>query len=154
MNLKISKKNLISLSKIKRPLVFVPMAADILHHGHINILKKSYKLGSVVVGLLTDNGLKSYKGAPIIKYKNRKIILESIKYVNFIIPLNGLYFNDIVKILKPEFFVHGTDWRKGVQSIVRKNLFKIMKKSGGRIIEINYTNDISSTKIKNFIKNK
>ena len=66
---------------LKRPHVFVPMSADIIHHGHINILKKSKKYGSLIVGLMTDRGIKSYKKKlPFMTYKVRKIILQSIKY--------------------------------------------------------------------------
>ena len=68
----ISKKDYENIKLLLRPLVFVPMAADLLHHGHIRILKKSSKLGTLVVGLMTDKGLKSYKGNPLIKYNYRR----------------------------------------------------------------------------------
>ena len=77
-----------SLKKLKRPFVFVPMAADLFHHGHINILLKAKKYGTVIVGLMTDRGIKSYKKrSPLISFKNRKKILEQIKCVDKVIPL-------------------------------------------------------------------
>jgi cytidyltransferase-like protein len=74
--------------KVKKPLVFVPMSADILHKGHINILKRAKKFGSVIVGLMTDKGIVSYKKKkPLFKYKDRKSLLMSLRYVDQVIPI-------------------------------------------------------------------
>ena len=68
-----------SIKHIKKPIVFVPMAADIFHHGHINILTKAKKFGNVIVGLMTDKGILSYKNKkPLISYKNRLKILNQM----------------------------------------------------------------------------
>ena len=123
----ISKKDLTNISFLKKPIVFVPMALDLLHYGHIRILKKSKKLGTVVVGLMTDKGLKSYKRNPIFTYKLRKEILEEIKSVDYIIPLNGIIYSEISKLIKPDYFVHGTDWKKGNQKYERKKLIERKK---------------------------
>ena len=144
------KKN--TINNVSRPYVFVPMSADILHHGHINILQKSKKLGNVVVGLMTDKGISSYKGKkPFLKYKNRKKILQEIKSIDKIIPINGLLYEQFAKKYKFDFFVHGSDWKKGPQSEQRKRLKKIMRTWGGKVVEYTYTAGISSTKIKNNI---
>ena len=138
-----------TINNVHRPYVFVPMSADILHHGHINILKKSKKLGNVIVGLMTDKGISSYKGKkPFIKYINRKKILLEIKSIDKIIPINGLFFEQIAKKYMFDFFVHGDDWKAGPQSKQRKRLQKVMKNWGGKVIEYRYTPRISSTKIK------
>tara|TARA_B100001250_G_C19548452_1_gene677912 strand:+ start:302 stop:766 length:465 start_codon:yes stop_codon:yes gene_type:complete len=146
----LSKKNLNQIMALKRPLVFVPMAADLLHHGHIRILKKAAEYGTVVVGLMTDKGLESYKRKPVLKYNERKEIILAIKYVNFVIPLNGLVFLKLAELLKIDYFIHGTDWKRGPQSSVRNKLIKKVKDWKGKVIEIQYTKNISSTKIRNF----
>jgi len=139
---------------LKRPIVFVPMSADIIHHGHINILKKSKKYGKVIVGLMTDKGIESYKKAkPLMKYNERKIILQSIKYVDTIIPLPGLKYIEFAKKYKFDYFVHGDDWKKGPQSLQRSGLIKLVKKWKGKVIDIKYTSNISSNLIKKKIKN-
>ena len=80
-------------NKKKNKVVFVSMCVDGLHHGHINILKKANKFGKVVVGLMTDTGIKSYKKRkPKITFKNRKKILDEIKLVNKVVPINNLDF--------------------------------------------------------------
>lgn len=138
---------------LKRPIVFVPMSADIIHHGHINILKKSKKYGKVIVGLMTDKGIESYKKVkPLMKYNERKIILQSIKYVDSIIPLPGLKYIEFAKKYKFDYFVHGDDWKKGPQSEQRSGLIKLVKKWKGKVIDIKYTSNISSNIIKKKIK--
>jgi phosphoenolpyruvate phosphomutase len=136
-----------------RPYVFVPMAIDFLHHGHINILIKAKKYGNVIVGLMTDNGIKSYKGTkPIISFKNRLKILNHISMISYILPLPGLKYAHFAKKFRFDFFVHGSDWKTNVQSDERKKLKKIMKNWGGKVIDIPYTANISSSKIKKLLK--
>ena len=131
------------------PTVFVPMGADLIHHGHINILKKAKKLGRVIVGLMTDRGIFSYKKKhTLLKYSERKIVVESIKYVDEIIPLPGLKYVEYAKKYKFNFFVHGDDWTSSVKSEQRKKLRSAMKKWDGKVIDIAYTKGVSSSKLK------
>lgn len=140
------KKKLI---KHKNKKVLVPMCADFLHHGHINILKIAKKYGKVVVGLMTDKGIYAYKKTkPKISYNLRKSIIKQLKLVDYIIPMHGLEYCKIAKKYKFDFFVHGDDWKSGPQSNERKELIKTMKSWGGKVIEPKYTKDISSTIIK------
>ncbi len=152
----ISKKNLKNIKKIKRPIVFLPMAVDFLHHGHIRIIKKASRYGSIIVGLMTDSGLKSYKGDPVLNFRQRKEIISQIKNVDYIIPLNGLIYCKIAEKLKVDFFVHGSDWKKGPQKKERQKLINLIKKWRGKVIDIPYTKSISSSKIKklNFLEKK
>jgi cytidyltransferase-like protein len=139
--------------EFSRPYVFVPMAIDFLHHGHINILIKAKKYGNVIVGLMTDAGIKSYKRRkPIISFKNRLKILNHINMISHILPLPGLKYTHFARKFKFDFFIHGNDWKKNVQSDQRKKLKEIMKKWGGKVIDIPYTKNISSSKIKKLLK--
>ena len=141
------------LFQFPRPIVFVPMAIDFFHHGHINILVKAKKYGNVIVGLMTDDGIKSYKGKkPIISFKNRLKILNHINLVSYVLPLPGLKYVNFAKKFKFDFFVHGGDWKKNIQSDQRKKLIRIMKIWGGKVIDIPYTKNISSSKIKKILK--
>ncbi len=138
-----------SIKQIKKTSVFVPMAADIIHHGHINILLKAKRYGEVTVGLMTDKGLLSYKKRnPVISYKNRFKILKQIKCIDKIIPLDGIKYVQIAKKYKFDYFIHGDDWKAGVQSQERKRLKVVMKKWNGKLIDIKYTRGISSSKIR------
>ncbi len=94
-----------------RKKVYVGLSADIIHEGHINILKKANSFGDVTVGLLTDDAISSYKNIPYLDYKRRKIIIQNIQYVKKVIPQNTLDYVSNLKLLKPDFVVHGNDWK-------------------------------------------
>ena len=131
--------------------VYVGLATDILHEDHINILKKASKLGDVTVGLLTDAAIASYKKLPLLNYKQREIVLKNIKFVKRILPQDTLDYTKNLLRLKPDYVVHGDDWRSGIQKSVRKQVIKTLKKWSGKIIEPRYTKNISSTQIRNKI---
>ena len=134
-----------------RKKVYVGLSVDIIHEGHINILKISNKLGDVTVGLLTDEAIASYKNIPHLDYKRRKIIIQNIKYVNKVIPQNTLSYVPNLNLIKPDYVVHGDDWKTGVQKKTRSDVIKTLKKWSGKLIEPKYTKNISSTIIKNKI---
>ena len=134
-----------------RKKVYVGLSVDIIHEGHINILRTAYRYGDVIVGLLTDEAIASYKNIPNLNYARRKVVVENIKFVKKVIPQNTLSYVPNLKIIKPDFVVHGDDWKKGVQKQTRKDVIKVLKEWGGKLIEPKYTENISSTKIKNMI---
>ena len=136
---------------MKKKTAYVGIAGDILHEGHINILKTASKYGRVIVGLLTDTAIASYKRIPFLNYKNRELILKNLKFVNKVIPQNTLdYSENLIKIM-PDFVVHGKDWKTGVQKKIRDKVISVLRRWGGRLIELNYTKNISSTTLKNNI---
>tara|TARA_B100001540_G_C15775543_1_gene628471 strand:+ start:1040 stop:1516 length:477 start_codon:yes stop_codon:yes gene_type:complete len=144
------KKKFFNLS---RPYVFIPMSADFFHHGHINLLKRAKKYGNIIIGLMTDNGIRSYKNKyPFFKYNLRKKVIKEISFVKKVIPLNGLEYAKTAKKYQLDYFVHGDDWKKGPQSKERKILIKTMKKWNGIVLEFKYTKNVSSTKIKKNLK--
>jgi phosphoenolpyruvate mutase len=133
---------------MKKKICYVGLSADILHEGHINILKTANKLGEVTVGLLTDKAISSYKSIPYLNYNQRKIVVQNISYVKNVIPQKTLDYVENLKKIKPEYVVHGDDWKKGVQKKTRERVIKVLKKWSGKLIEPKYTKNISSTLIK------
>ena len=105
---------------LKKKIVYVGLAADILHEGHINIIEKSRKLGTVIVGLLTDEAISTYKKLPYLNYRQREVVLKNMKSVDKVIPQKTLSYVDNLNLLKPDFVVHGDDWKKGVQKKYRQ----------------------------------
>ena len=131
----------------KRKIVYVAMSADLIHPGHLNIINKASKLGDVIIGLLTDNAIASYKRVPMMEYNDRQKIISSIKGVKKVIQQNTHDYTKNLKRIKPDFVVHGDDWKKGVQSTVRSKVIKELKKWGGKLVELPYTKGISSSKL-------
>jgi phosphoenolpyruvate phosphomutase / 2-hydroxyethylphosphonate cytidylyltransferase len=123
----------------------VAMGTDIIHHGHINIIETARKLGKVTVGLLTDKAIASYKRMPLLSYAQRKRIIENIKGVSQVIPQETLDYVPNLKRIKPDYVVHGTDWRTGILSSIRKRVIEALKEWDGKLIEPEFTRDISAT---------
>jgi phosphoenolpyruvate phosphomutase / 2-hydroxyethylphosphonate cytidylyltransferase len=136
---------------MKKKKVYVGLSADILHEGHINILKIANSYGDVIVGLLTDEAIASYKNVPYLNFKQRRVVLENMKYVNKVIPQKTLDYVENLNLIKPDYVVHGDDWKSGIQKKTRGRVVRILKKWSGKLIEPKYTKNISSTLIKNKI---
>ena len=124
--------------------VYVPMAVDILHTGHINIINVARDLGEVTIGLLSDKAIMNYKRLPLIKIEKRKMIIENIKGVKSIIIQDTYDYEPILRKLKPDYLVHGDDWKTGIQSKMREKVINILKEWGGELVEPEYTKGISS----------
>lgn len=134
-------------------IIYVGMVADAIHHGHINIIKEARKRGKVIIGLLTEKAVKLYKRTPILKYNERKIIVENIKGVERVVTQDSLDYVPNIKKYKPDILMHGTDWKKGVQKETRNKAIKALKKYGGKLVEIPYTKGISTTEFIKRVKN-
>ena len=132
--------------------VYVGMSVDLIHHGHINIITEASKYGEVTIGLLTDKAIASYKRLPYLDFEHRKKIVESIKGVCYVIPQEELSYAPNLEKLKPDYVVHGDDWKEGVQKKTREQVIECLKQWGGELIEIPYTKNISSTKLNEKIK--
>lgn len=138
--------------KQKKPIVYCAMSGDIIHHGHINILKIANAYGYVVLGILTNKAISEYKDSPVTNFNQRKLVFKSIKYVNKIIPQTTHDYTYNLKKLKPKYVIHGNDWKKGSQKLVREKVISTLKLWDGKLIEPKYTKKISSTILKNKIK--
>jgi phosphoenolpyruvate phosphomutase len=132
--------------------VYVGMSADLVHPGHINILKEAAKLGEVTIGLLTDPAIASYKRLPHMTYGQRKEVIENIKGISKVIPQDSLDYRYNLNLLRPDFVVHGDDWKEGVQRDTRQQVIDILKDWGGELVEVPYTQGISSTQLNEAVK--
>lgn len=133
-------------------IVYVGMAADIIHKGHINLLNEASKYGKVIVGLLTDEAIESYKRKPIINYENRHIVISSLKMIDKVIQQESKYWGNNIKLLQPDYVVHGDDWNIGVMNDIKRDVVKTLSEIGGELIEVPYTSGISTTEIIGKIK--
>ena len=132
--------------------VYVGMSADLVHPGHINIIREAAKLGNVTIGLLTDGAIASYKRLPYMNYNQRKEVIENIKGVVKVIPQEALDYSDNLRLIKPDIVVHGDDWKEGIQKSTRQQVIETLKEWGGVLIEVSYTQGISSTQLNGAIR--
>tara|TARA_B110000027_G_C16107299_1_gene295924 strand:+ start:189 stop:1496 length:1308 start_codon:yes stop_codon:yes gene_type:complete len=132
----------------QKKTVYVPLAVDFIHSGHLNIIKVAKKYGKVIIGLLTDEAISQYKRLPILNYDERLRIVSNLKDVSDVIAQSSWDYTEIIRNLKPNYFVHGDDWKKGIQKNTRLKVIQELKKYSGKLIEPKFTNNISSSFIK------
>ncbi len=132
--------------------VYVAMSADIIHPGHLNIIREAAKLGDVTVGVLTDAAIASYKRLPYMDYAQRSAVVAALKGVVRVVPQEQLDYIPNLRRLKPDIVVHGTDWREGVQAKTRQGVIDTLAEWGGRLVEPEYTPGISSTQLNKAIR--
>ena len=128
-------------------VVYLGMVGDILHPGLINIITEATKLGDVMVGLYTDKAIAAYRRLPYMTYEQRKQVVENIKGVTQVVPQDDYsYIPNLLKY-KPNYIIHGDDWKEGRDSELRDAVFKTMHEIGGEVVEIPYTKGINSSSL-------
>lgn len=125
--------------------VYIAMSADIIHEGHMNVIKEGSKYGDVIIGLLTDEAIASYKRVPLLNYESRKKIFENIKGVVEVVEQSSLDYTENLEKYKPDYVVHGDDWKTGVQSMIRQAVIDKLAEWKGELIEVPYTANTSAT---------
>ena len=132
----------------KNKTVYLGMIGDIMHPGLINIINEGAKYGDLMIGLFTDKAIATHKRLPYLNYEQRKNVIENIKGVSCIVPQDDWnYVPNLIKY-KPDFMIHGDDWKEGPSKYLREQAFKVMEEIGGKIIEIPYTKGISASGLK------
>lgn len=137
---------------MKKKLVYMALSADIIHPGHCRIIKKAAEIGKVTIGLLTDKAICSYKRLPYMNYQERLEVISNLVDVDSVIPQDTLDYRSNLLKLKPDYVVHGDDWREGVQQQTRQQVIDLLQEWGGELIEFPYTEGISSSKINEMIR--
>lgn len=137
---------------MEKKKVYIGMSADLIHPGHLNIIRKGAELGEVTIGLLTDAAIASYKRVPYMSYGQRREVVEAIKGVVHVVPQSTLDYVPNLRDIKPDYVVHGDDWREGVQQKTRQEVIDTLKDWGGELVEVAYTSGISSTKLNSALR--
>lgn len=136
---------------MEKKSVYLGMVGDIMHPGLINIINEGAKYGDVMIGLFTDKAIATHKRLPYLSYEQRKNVVENIKGVACVVPQDDWsYVPNLVKY-KPDFIIHGDDWKEGPSKYLRDEVFKVMESLGGKVIEIPYTKGISASGLKETI---
>ena len=127
--------------------VYLGMRGDIIHPGIINIIREGCKLGDLSIGLLTDSAIASHKRLPFLSYEQRKDVIENIKGVERVVPQHEWSYVPNLHKYKPDYIIHGDDWKNGALKKERDEVFAAMKELGGEVIEIPYTKGVNSSSI-------
>ena len=127
----------------KNKIVYIGLSADSIHHGHMNLLNKGRELGEITIGLFTDKAIASFKRLPYLNFEQRKKILLNFKGVKNVIAQETQDYSINLKKIKPDYMIHGDDWKSGNMSHIRKNCLKVLKTYGGKLVEIPYTKGVT-----------
>ena len=127
--------------------IYIGMSADIFHHGHVNIISEARKYGEVIIGLMSDKIVSDYKRMPYLNWENRKKIIENIKGVKEVFLQNEWDYAPTILKYKPDYMLHGTDWIEGPKAPYRKLAINALNSYGGKLVEVEYTKNVSSTQL-------
>ncbi len=128
------------LKKIENRKVYMCFSTDILHGGHIAIIKKAQKLGKLIIGVLSDEAISSFKRYPLVPFEDRKAMFESISGVYKVVEQKTLSYKDNLLKVRPDIVVHGDDWKEGFQKPIRDEVTSVLAEYGGKLVEYPYSN--------------
>ena len=129
------------LREVESRTVYMCFSSDILHSGHISIIKKASRLGKLIVGVLSDEAVVSYKRFPLLPFAERKSLFTNIIGVYKVVEQTTLSYKENIEKYKPTFVVHGDDWISGFQKPIRDEVVSILASYGGKLVEFPYSND-------------
>lgn len=121
--------------------VYMCFSTDIIHSGHINIIQKAARLGRVIAGVLCDRCVAIYEKYPLLPERERVKILENITGIDRVVVQNDIYYDEVIRELRPDYVVHGDNWRTGYQKPVRERVIETLKEWGGELVEFPYTSN-------------
>ncbi len=136
------------LEKVKAQLrqldsrtVYLSFSTDIIHGGHIAIIKKAQRLGKLIIGVLSDEAVASFKRFPLVSFDDRKIMFENIAGVYRVVRQDSLSYKANLEMIRPDIVVHGDDWCTNFQKPIRDEVISILNSYGGKLVEFPYSND-------------
>jgi phosphoenolpyruvate phosphomutase len=129
------------LKEIQSRTVYMCFSTDIIHGGHIAIIKKAQKLGKLIIGVLSDEAVASYKRLPLIPASERMVMFENVAGVYKVVEQKTLSYKTVLEQLHPDIVVHGDDWCTGFQKPIRDEVVSILASYGGKLVEYPYSSD-------------
>lgn len=129
------------IKELEMKTVYMSFSTDVIHGGHIKIVNEAAKLGNLTIGILSDEAVASYKRFPVLPFDEKREIIANIKGVHNTVKQESLSYKENLRLLKPDYVVHGDDWKEGFQKIIREEIIETLKEFGGELIEFPYAKD-------------
>ncbi len=121
--------------------VYMCFSTDMIHSGHIDIIKKAEQLGDLTIGVLSDEAIASFKRYPLMPFEERKVLFENIAGVKMVVEQRELSYKNVLLELRPDIVVHGDDWKEGFQKPIRDEVLEVLNSYGGQLVEFPYNKD-------------
>lgn len=119
------------------------MAAEILHHAHINMMEKAAKLGELIIGVYSDKALVQLGRVPFMGQESRMAVFSNLKHVSQVVIQEEVLYENNLRALKPDYVVHGDNWITGKYQKTRENVIAVLAEYGGELVEFPYTKDVA-----------
>ena len=130
-----------ALRQVENRRVYMCFSTDMVHAGHIAIIRRARRLGKLMIGVLSDEAVASYRRFPLLCFEDRKAMFESLAGVEQVVEQKTLSYRENLEKYRPDFVVHGDDWRTGFQQPVREEVQRLLAQWGGQLVEYPYTED-------------
>ena len=134
--------------------VYMLFATDVIHEGHMNVVREAKKYGKVIGGVLCDSAMVRFNRFPTVSFDERLQMVKDIPEVDEVVIQNETLYESILRQVKPDYVIHGDNWCEGPEKAIRDNAFKVMEELGGEVIELPYTRNENVKKIDDRIKDK
>lgn len=134
--------------------VYMCFATDIIHEGHLNVVKEAKKYGRVVGGVLCDAAMIRFNRFPTVSFEERLQLVKDIPEIDEVVIQNETMYENILRQVKPDYVIHGDNWCEGPEKAIRENAINVMNELGGEVIEVPYTRNENVKKIDDRIKDK
>ena len=128
------------VAEINERTVYMCFSAEYIHSGHVAIINKARRLGRLIIGILSDEAVSSYKRYPLIPYEERKALFSNMAGVEKVVEQKSLSYRENMEALKPDYVVHGDDWKEGFQLPIRQEVCEVLAEYGGKLVEYPYSN--------------
>ena len=119
--------------------VYTCFTTDVIHEGHLNIIREAQKYGEVCVGVLADEVLVRFNRFPLLEQDARVQLIEKLDGVSRVVIQKDVMYQDVIESLHPDYIVHGDNWKEGPMQAIRENVAKLLAEYGGEIIDVPYT---------------
>ena len=134
--------------------VYTCFTTDVLHEGHMNIIKEAKKYGRLIAGVMSDEALVKFDRFPTISFEMRKQMLDGIAEIDEIVDQKSVSYRENLLKYRPDYVVHGDNWKDNEQKSVREEVIEILKEWGGTLIEVPYTRNEGVKRIDNRMREK
>ena len=136
------------------PKVYTCFCTDIIHEGHLNIIREAEKLGELTVGVLPDSQMIRYNRFPTKTTEERMDMIRALPGVKDVIEQDQIMYDDVVHKLRPDYIVHGDNWGDSAMQAIRANIVRLLDEYGGELVEIPYTHNADVEKLDRQMREK
>ena len=134
--------------------VYTCFCTDVVHEGHLNIIKNAQQYGEVIIGVLSDEAMVKFNRFPTISFEERIQMVKDIEGVSRVVIQNEIMYDAVIAEIQPDYVIHGDNWTSGPMKAIRDNVVALLKEYGGRVIYVPYTYNDNVKRIDDRLKER